>query len=154
MRSSLCFATLGFAAALAARGGTGVPPRPTSSDYPVHQAAGNATIAATLVPPDLAKRIFPADVNKNYFVVEVAIYPQDGQTVYIDSFDFDLQRRSCGARPARSASSASRRSTRGGGPGGSSRLARRSGRPAGRGLSLFPADFQKGQEGGDGVAVS
>ena len=91
MRRSLCFATLGFAAALAARGGAGVPPRPTSSDYPVHQAAGNATIAATLVPPDLAKRIFPADVNKNYFVVEVAIYPQDGQTVYIDSFDFGLK---------------------------------------------------------------
>src|ERR1700681_2683950 len=87
----LSFATVGFMAAVAATGGTGVPPRPTSSDYPVHQAAGAATIAATLVPPDLAKRIFPADVNKNYFVVEVAVYPLEGQTVYIDSFDFGLK---------------------------------------------------------------
>jgi hypothetical protein len=91
MRRSLCFAAVGCMAALAARGGTGVPPRPTSSDYPVHQATATATIAATLVPPDLAKRIFPADVNKNYFVVEVAVYPLNGQTVYIDSFDFGLK---------------------------------------------------------------
>jgi hypothetical protein len=91
MRSSLCFSTAGLIVALAAKAGTGVPPRPTSSDYPVHQATGAATIAATLVPPDLAKRIFPADVNKNYFVVEVAVYPLEGQTVYIDSFDFGLK---------------------------------------------------------------
>jgi hypothetical protein len=91
MRCSLCFATLGFMAAMAARGGTGVPPRATSSDYTVHQDTGNATIAATLVPPDLAKRIFPAEVNKNYFVVEVAVYPLNGQTVIIDSFDFGLK---------------------------------------------------------------
>src|ERR1700722_7657072 len=91
MRRSLCFVTVGLIVALAARGGTGVPPRPTSSDYPVHQATGAATIAATLVPPDLAKRIFPADVNKNYFVVEVAVYPLDGQTIYIDSFSFGLK---------------------------------------------------------------
>jgi len=91
MPRSLGFVTVGFIAALAARGGTGVPPRPASSDYPVHQEAAGATIAATLVPPDLAKRIFPADVNKNYSVVEVAVYPLDGQTVYIDSFDFGLK---------------------------------------------------------------
>ena len=91
MRRSLCLAATGCIVVLAARGGTGVPPRPTSSDYPVHQAAGAAPIAASLVPPDLAKRIFPADVNKNYFVVEVAVYPLDGQTVYIDSFDFGLK---------------------------------------------------------------
>jgi len=91
MRRSLCFATLGFMAAMAARGGAGVPPRATSSDYTVHQDTGDATIAATLVPPDLAKRIFPADVNKNYFIVEVAVYPLNGQTVIIDSFDFGLK---------------------------------------------------------------
>jgi hypothetical protein len=91
MRRFFCFATLGFITALAAKGGAGVPPRPASTDYPVHQATPNGTIAASIVPPDLAKRIFPADVNKNYVVLEVAVYPPDGQTVYIDSFDFGLK---------------------------------------------------------------
>jgi hypothetical protein len=91
MRGRLNLAIVGFAVALAARGGTGVPPRPSSSDYAVHQATQTSTIAASLVPPDLAKKIFPAEVNKNYFVVEVAVYPQDGQRVDIDLFDFALK---------------------------------------------------------------
>lgn len=91
MRRFFCFATAGLMAVLAARGGTGVPPRAASTDYPVHQATPTGTIAASIVPPDLAKRIFPADVNKNYVVLEVAVYPPNGQTVYIDSFDFGLK---------------------------------------------------------------
>jgi len=71
--------------------GDGVPPRANSSDYPVHREAPNATIAASLVPPELAKKIFPPDAIKHYIVMEVAVFPLEGQTAYVDSLDFDLK---------------------------------------------------------------
>jgi len=75
----------------AIRAGEGVPTRASSSDYPVHRDAQNATIAAAPVTPDVAKKMFPSDLYKHYAIIEVAFFPIDGQTVYIDSFDFDLK---------------------------------------------------------------
>ena len=89
--SLLCPTAAGFLVALVAAGQTGVTPRPRSSDYPVHQAAGNATVAATVVPPDQVKKLFPGELIKRYIVVEVAVYPQDGDAVDIDSLDFALR---------------------------------------------------------------
>jgi hypothetical protein len=66
-------------------------PRPRSSDYPVHQATGTATMGAALVPAERLKKIFPGEIVKKYIVVEVAVYPQDGQAVDIDSLDFALK---------------------------------------------------------------
>jgi hypothetical protein len=70
---------------------TGVTPRPSASDYPVHRTTKTATFAAAIVPPEQIKKIFPGDIVKKYAVVEVAVYPQDGYTVNIDSLDFALK---------------------------------------------------------------
>jgi hypothetical protein len=91
MRGSLPVVVAGFAAVLAVCAGDGVPPCAGSSDYPVRREAQNATIAAALVPPDLAKKIFPPEVNRNFVVVEVAVFPLEGQTADVDSFDFGLK---------------------------------------------------------------
>ena len=91
MRGSLLVVVAGFAALLPVCAGDGVPPRASSSDYPVRREAHNATIAAALVPPDLAKKIFPPEVNKNFVVVEVAVFPLEGQIADVDSFDFGLK---------------------------------------------------------------
>jgi hypothetical protein len=85
------FAVCTFAILLAAPQGGGVLPRHSSSDYPVHQAVNNATIAAALLPAAQVKKMFPGDVIKDYAVVEVAIYPADGARVEIDTYDFALK---------------------------------------------------------------
>jgi hypothetical protein len=92
MRRSQCLCrAIAFLGVFAAAGDTGVPPRPNSSDYPVHQDTKTATIAAALVAPDQVKKIFSNDFNKKYVVVEVAVYPRDGGATGIDSFDFALR---------------------------------------------------------------
>jgi len=81
----------GLSAVLALCAGDGIPPRASSSDYPVHQEAPNATFAAALVPSESARKIFPPEVSKHYVIVEVAVLPHAGETVHIDSFDFNLK---------------------------------------------------------------
>ncbi|MFN7997315.1 MAG: hypothetical protein U0Q18_27105 [Bryobacteraceae bacterium] len=76
---------------LAAPQGGGVLPRHSITDYPVHQVANNATVAAALLPPAQVKKMFPGDVIKDYAVVEVAVYPTDGARVEIDTYDFALK---------------------------------------------------------------
>jgi len=91
MRSFLPVAAAGFAFVLVVRGGDGVPPRASSADYPVRRDTPNATIAAAPLPPDLAKKIFPPEVTGNFVVVEVAVFPLEGQTADVESFDFGLK---------------------------------------------------------------
>jgi hypothetical protein len=79
------------AGGLLAAGPEGLPPRPNPSDYAVHRVTRNATIAAALIPPAQVKKMFPARFIKDYAVVEVAIYPQEGATVQVESFDFALK---------------------------------------------------------------
>jgi hypothetical protein len=76
---------------LAAAGDTGVPPRAHASDYPVHQSAKTAELAATILPVGQIERVFSAEIARQYVVVEVAVYPHDGQTFDIDWFDFALK---------------------------------------------------------------
>ena len=90
MRRFSSVAVLGLVAALACMG-DGLPPRPSSSDYPVHRQTASATLAAVLLPPETVKKLFPAEVYKNYVVVEVAVYPSAAKTAYVDSFDFSLK---------------------------------------------------------------
>jgi hypothetical protein len=71
-------------------GGDGRTPRTSSSDYPVHEDAKTAVIAAVRVPADQLNKNFPADFSKKYIVVEVAIYPNAG-AVEIVSADFVLR---------------------------------------------------------------
>jgi len=70
---------------------TGITPRASSSDYPVHESAKTVTIAAAIVPPDQVKKMFSAAISDQYVVIEVAVYPQDGHTFNIDSHDFALR---------------------------------------------------------------
>jgi hypothetical protein len=91
MRRFLSFALTGFAVVVTTWAGNGVPPRAGGSDYPVHRNTQNATLAAGVVSPEMAKKIFPPEVYKNYVVVEVAVFPRDGKTVYVDAFDFGLK---------------------------------------------------------------
>ncbi len=69
----------------------GVPPRASSVDYPVRGNAKIATIGAVLVPPDQVSKMFSAGISKQYIVLEVAIYPEDGQTFDVASSDFALK---------------------------------------------------------------
>src|ERR1700693_4414545 len=91
MRRCLFAAIGGLAVGLAVCAGDGVSPRASGADYSVHRDAQSVTIAAALVAPELVKKIFPPEVNKHYVVVEVAVFPLAGQTVHIESFDFDLK---------------------------------------------------------------
>ena len=80
---------LAFASALAIAFAGGLPPRPNPSDYPVHQSAANATIAALRVPTREVEKMFSPDIARQYVVIEVAIYPQSNFDV--DWFDFNLK---------------------------------------------------------------
>jgi hypothetical protein len=78
-------------ASLAAAGDTAVPPRPKPADYPAHDSVKTAALAGAIVPPEQVKKMFSNETSKNYVVVEVAIYPQDGHSFDIDLLDFELK---------------------------------------------------------------
>jgi len=77
-------------ASLAAADDTRVAPRAKPTDYPAHDSVKAAVLAAAVVPPDQVKKIFSADTAKQYVVVEVAVYPEDGHSLNVDLFDFEL----------------------------------------------------------------
>ena len=76
---------LALAAALVAQADT--RPRPHAEDYSAHQSTPAVAIAAERLPPEQVKNLFTADLHK-YIVVEVAVYPVDGHTVYLRPADF------------------------------------------------------------------
>lgn len=69
----------------------GVPPRAAAADYPVHQTTKTATLAAARVPTKQVEKMFSVDIARQYVVLEVAIYPQDGHSFDVDWFDFGLK---------------------------------------------------------------
>jgi hypothetical protein len=87
LRQILCLVS----AAALVWAGDGRTPRSSASDYPAHQDAKNATIAAVRVPDEQLNHIFPSDLSKKYVVVEVAIYPKDGSSVEVAAVDFVLR---------------------------------------------------------------
>jgi len=80
-----------FVTSLAAADDSGVTPRQKPTDYPAHDSAKTAVLAAAVIPPDQVKKIFSAEVAKGYIVVELAIYPEGNRTFDVDRFDFSLQ---------------------------------------------------------------
>jgi hypothetical protein len=70
---------------------TGVPPRPKASDYPSHQDTKSATLAAAVMPAKQLERMFGSDIAKHYVVLEVAVYPQNGDSVDVGRLDFGLK---------------------------------------------------------------
>jgi hypothetical protein len=77
-------------AGLASAGDAGISPKPKPTDYPAHDSAKTAILAAAIVPQDQVKNLFSSAMAKNYVVVEVAIYPQDNRTFNVDLIDFEL----------------------------------------------------------------
>jgi len=83
--AGLCFL------ALAAADDVTVSPRGNPSDYAAHGDAKTSVLAATIVPPDQVKKTLSAEISKQYIVVEVAIYPNSGQTFDVERLDFALK---------------------------------------------------------------
>jgi hypothetical protein len=80
-----------MAAAAAAAGDHGMSPRSDPADYAAHSAAKGVTIAASLVPADQLKKLFSADIGRNYVVLEVAVYPAAGIEPEVATSDFALR---------------------------------------------------------------
>ncbi len=90
---SLCIASC--LTGLAIAGENGVPPRRHASEYPAHQTgkagASVAAVGAAIVPPDQVKKLFSAEISRDFIVVEVAMYPADGGSFEADRYDFGLK---------------------------------------------------------------
>lgn len=78
-----------FGSALLVLAGDGIPARAKASDYPVHQPAAHATLAAVRVPPRQIEKMFSPEIARQYVVLEVALYPES--EFDIDWFDFNLK---------------------------------------------------------------
>ncbi len=61
------------------------------SDYPVRQTTNTATIAAAIVPPNQARKMFSAEIARQYIIVEVAVYPQISNAVDLKPLLFTLK---------------------------------------------------------------
>jgi hypothetical protein len=72
-------------------GDTGVTPRGAPANYPAHQETASASLAAARLKPDQVAKTFNAEIERNYIVVEVALYPKDGTSVDVTLFDFSLR---------------------------------------------------------------
>ena len=77
---------------LLAEGMAGIRPRDSSADYPAHETTAGATVAAAVVQPDQARKIFATDLHRGgYIVAEVAVYPEAGRVVDLSNADFVLR---------------------------------------------------------------
>jgi len=63
---------------------TGVRARATPADYAVSQESNHATYAASLIPAEQVKHLFPIDISKIYLVFEVACYPSQSGPVALN----------------------------------------------------------------------
>ena len=79
---------------LFAQATTGFHPRAYPADYATNTQSGDTTFAASIVPPDQVKHLFPVDISGAYVVVEFAAYPKSA-SVELDSTDAELR----GSRP-------------------------------------------------------
>jgi hypothetical protein len=68
----------------------GTEPKPKAEDYEAHATARTAAIGAEYMVHSFSRgdRTFLA---KNYLVVEVALYPQKGETIAVRNGDFSLR---------------------------------------------------------------
>ena len=69
---------------------TGVRPRSDLAEYPFLGDADSATVGAALLTTEQARRALGVDLSR-YVVVEVGVFPEDGQTVSVSANDFALK---------------------------------------------------------------
>ncbi len=87
----LLSAALAAAALTMAADNSGIHPRPSVSDYPASDAAGNVTIGAVVLSPEQVRNTFATDLNRSYIVIEVGVYPRGANPVDVSLQDFALR---------------------------------------------------------------
>src|SRR5215472_12556305 len=70
---------------------TGTSIRPSPSDYSSHESVRYATIAANYMTPSQVATVFSGAVSKNFAVVEIAVFPEQGRTFDLEALDFALK---------------------------------------------------------------
>ncbi len=69
----------------------GLRPRADISDYHSHDKQDGIAVAAEVMDSEQARHAFASSIYNGYVVVEVAVYPEPGQSVDLSSFDFALR---------------------------------------------------------------
>jgi len=71
---------------------SGIAPRSSPAEYPVHVTAPGVTVGATVLTPAQIKKLFAMNLDSaGYVVVEIGIFPETGNQVTVDSDQFRLQ---------------------------------------------------------------
>lgn len=79
------------ATVLAAPGPKGTVPKASSSNYSRHAEYDGASVGATLLTPEQARKTFVSDVNRCCAVIEFAYYPPKGKPTDLSLNDFVLR---------------------------------------------------------------
>ena len=87
----LCFLATIAAAHADTGGDTGTTARSSPADYDAQQKIPGATIAASLISPANAAKVFSSATSKNFLIVEVAVFPESGRTFDLEILDFALK---------------------------------------------------------------
>jgi len=69
----------------------GIKPRASAENYASHAEAKGIAMGATLLTPDEVRRDFTVDLNSCCIVLEVAVFPENGQNLEIARKDFSLR---------------------------------------------------------------
>jgi hypothetical protein len=70
----------------------GIAVRPAVTDYATRNVVDGVTLAASIVPPAEARKLFSKDLDhEGYIVVEVAVYPPPGGTLDVAPDEFTLR---------------------------------------------------------------
>src|SRR5579864_7193455 len=87
----LCFCLVLNAAT--ATGIRGLRPHASRADYSVTCFTEDIGVGASLVKPELVRRIFGPEIDKNYIVVEVGFYSKNRSVFEVRHADFALRNR-------------------------------------------------------------
>jgi hypothetical protein len=68
----------------------GTATRVSAANYRSHAEKDGLSLGAEFLPKKQASKVFAADVNSCCLVVQVAVYPENGDTVDLSLFDFSL----------------------------------------------------------------
>lgn len=80
-----------MASLLAAADKPGIRPRPAAADYQSEVRIGENTVAAALLSESQVEKEFATDLKGRYYVVEVAVYPQQTGGVDVTPDEFILR---------------------------------------------------------------
>ena len=87
------FAILLFVSAAAA-GPKGTVPRPSAAQYPLHVDGNGVHMGAKLLSREEARKTFVSNVNRCCLVLEIALYPDQANSLNVSLNDFALRYKS------------------------------------------------------------